>query len=661
MRSTNSSARRIVAALGAGATVLALASIAQPANAASGRRVMKGTAPTWLSHAKDRGALAKGTKVDFGVLLSIRNQAQAEAALKTVSDPSSASYGKWLTNAQFNRAYAPSASDVSAVRSWLRSQGFVVANTFQSGMYVQASGTTAQVEKSFSTTLHSYTYQGQTVHANTSALSLPASTPAAVAGVINGVTGLDQGSTLKKPATSVLPGPPDGFRTGVQPCSSYFGQKTASDKPKAYGSHAPYAVCGYYPKQLESAYGETSLLNSGVDGRGVTVAITDAFAAPTMLFDANHYSSLHGLPTFKPGQYREIRPAKYNVTDPEDAQGWYGEEALDVESVHAMAPGAKVVFVSGADDVTGLDDAWAQTIDNHVADIITNSWTDGTDDISLLGQSYVNFYNEFSLEAALTGITDNFSAGDDGDNSSGGADPASRTVEFPADEPYVTGVGGTSVEIGKQGQWVDEHGWSNSYSQLSGNTWDPAPPGAYSSGGGGGTSVLFGQPFYQRGNVPGSLSKVNGATPMRVVPDISMPGDPNTGIRVGETQVFPDGTYYDEYRIGGTSVASPLLAGVIAVADQRAGHSLGFVNPLYYSLLGTSALHDLVAPKHPVTQVRTDFVNGIDNSDGLSYQLETIDSQGGSLLDTRGYDNETGVGSPNGPRFFNALAARGRH
>ena len=83
---------------------------------------------------------------------------------------------------------------------------------------------------------------------------------------------------------------------------------------------------------------------------------------------------------------------------------------------------------------------------------------------------------------------------------------------------------------------------------------------------------------------------------MRAVPDIAMPGDPNTGFEVGETQVFPDGTYWDQYRIGGTSLSSPLLAGVVAVADQFNRRSLGFINPLYYRMLGTRALHDIVAP-----------------------------------------------------------------
>ncbi len=661
MRLSSSTGRRIVAGLGAGATVLAVVSIAQPASAASARRTLSGSRPAWTSKAQDKGHSARTTRLDFGVLLKMRNQSQAVAKLQDISEPTSADYGKWLTNAQFDASYGPSATDVSSVRSWLRGQGFAVTKTLRSGMYLEVSGTTAQVEKTFATSMHTYQYKGHTVLANTSALSLPSNAPAAVTDAVANVVGVDQGATLKTPAATKLPGPPPGARLGVEPCSSYFGQKTATDKPKAYGKYQPYATCGYYPLQLQAAYGEAGLVKSGVNGKGVTVAITDAYAAPTMYSDAQTYSKLHGLQTFTKGQYRQILPPKFQFTDPSGPQGWYGEETLDVDAVHGMAPGANVVFVAGSNDEQGLNNAWAETIDNHVADIITNSWTFGTtgsDTIKVIGADQKAFFDAFSLEAALTGITDNFSSGDDGDNTAGGTDLKDRTVEFPADEPYVTGVGGTSVEIGANGQWLGEYGWSNSYSSLNakGTKWTPKPPGAYSSGGGGGTSYLFTQPFYQQGKVPASLSKMNGKTPMRVVPDISMPGDPNTGLRVGETQVFPHGTFYSEYRIGGTSLSSPLLAGVIAVADQKAGHALGFVNPLYYSLLGTSALHDLVAPTTPVAQVRTELVNGVNTHKGFDWLLQTVDSNSGTLKDTPGYDNETGVGSPNGPQFFTALA-----
>ena len=646
--------RRVAIGLLASGTVIGLTAAAGAASAApQGRHPLDGSTPKWLHQAHDMGASSSAQQMNFGLLLGMRDQAGAMATLKAISDPSSSSYGQWLTNAQFDARYAPAKSSVTAVQDWLRSEGFQVTKTLPSGMYVEASGSVAKVESAFGTSVHNYTYLGKNVHANNSQLSLPSGTPAAVTGAISGVIGIDQGTALKHTADTE-PGPPPGARYGVQPCSKYYAQKLASDKPPAYGKHQPYAVCGYTPQQYQAAYGESALLKAGINGRGTTVAITDAYAAPTIYQDAQKYNKVHHQPLFKPGQFSQIvpDPNDFDLIDECGAQGWYGEETLDVEAVHAMAPGAKVVYVGATDCSTGLDTAWAETIDNHVADVITNSWTDGTDDITLLGTDYVEFYEQFSTEAALTGITVNFSSGDDGDHTAGGTDLASKTVEFPADLPLVTGVGGTSVFIGRHGQWLDEHGWQTAYSTLTNGAWTPAPPGTYNSGGGGGTSDLFTQPWYQAGKVPASISQANGSTPMRAVPDIAMPGDPNTGFLVGETQVFPDGTYWDQYRIGGTSLSSPLLAGVVAVANQAHHHPLGFINPLYYKLLGTSALHDIVAPTSPVAQVRTDYTNFLDNSQGKFWRLQTVDVQSSTLHDTPGYDNETGVGTPHGPAFF---------
>jgi subtilase family serine protease len=646
--------RKVAIGLLASGTVIGLTAAAGAASAApQGRHPLDGSMPKWLHQARDMGTSASTQRMNFGVLLGMRDQAGAAATLQAISDPSSSSYGKWLTNAEFDARYAPAKSSVTAVQGWLRSEGFQITKTLPSGMYVEASGSVSQVENTFGTSVHNYSYLGKDVHANNSQLSLPASTPAAVTSAVAGVIGVDQGTALKHTADTE-PGPPPGARYGVQPCSAYYAQKVATDKPEAYGKHQPYAVCGYGPQQLQGAYGESALLKAGINGRGTTVAITDAYAAPTIYADAQKYNKVHHQPLFKPGQFRQIVPRSdgFDQTDVCDPQGWYGEETLDVEAVHAMAPGAKVVFVGARDCTTGLDEAWAATIDSHVADVITNSWTSGTDDITLLGTDYVTFYEQFSTEAALTGITVNFSSGDSGDHTAGGTDPASKTVEFPADLPYVTGVGGSSVFIGSHRQWLDEYGWQTDYSTLTNGAWTPAPPGTYSSGGGGGTSQLFTQPFYQAGKVPASISQYYSSTPMRAVPDIAMDADPNTGMIVGETQVFPDGTYWDQYRIGGTSLSSPLLAGVVAVANQVHRHPLGFINPLYYRLLGSSALHDTVAPTSPVAQVRTDYTNFLDNSQGKFWRLQTVDVQTSTLKDTPGYDDETGVGTPRGPAFF---------
>ena len=278
----------------------------------------------------------------------------------------------------------------------------------------------------------------------------------------------------------------------------------------------------------------------------------------------------------------------------------------------------------------------------------------------MLGQASVDFYVQFSLEAALTGITVNFPSGDAGDHTVGGTDLASKTVDFPADVPYVAGVGGSSILINSRGKRRAEYGWQNADAGLSPDrlSWTPAPPGSYSSGGGGGTSVLFAQPFYQAGHVPASISEYFGGQPARAVPDIAMAGDPNTGFEVGQTQAFPDGTYWDQYRVGGTSLSSALLAGVIAVADQLGHRSLGYLNPLYYALLHTSAYYDVTAPTAPLAEVRTDFRNFLDSSHGYLSRLRTIDVQTSTLRSTPGYDDETGVGTP-GPSFFPLLVAAG--
>jgi len=662
---------RLIAALAATATAtgLTLAATGAPANAAahpansksgskSARHSLPQSKPRWLSHATSEGAVADTSSLHFSVLLHLRDQSGAESLAQQLSNPSSASYGNWLTTRQFRSRFAPTAAQANAVKTWLTDQGFTVDSTMPSRMLVSAHGSAATVEKVFGTQMRNYRFNGHRVHANATALSLPATTSSSVVDSIEGIVGLDQGSLLKKPADT-LPGPPTGARYGVQPCSSYFGQKLATKQPEEGGKAQPYAVCGYGPSQLQSAYGTAPMIKKGIDGRGVTVAITDAYASPTILQDANRYAVTHHQPAFKRGQFSQITPGPdgYGMIDECGGNGWYGEETLDVEAVHSMAPGAKVVYVGGADCSSGLDSAWASAIDNHVADVITNSWTDGIDDSSELGQSYVDYYNEYALEAALTGITVSFSSGDSGDHTAGGTDPSAKTAEFPADVPYVTGVGGTSLEIGRNGQWQGEYGWQSAYAQLQGDSWGNF---VYSSGGGGGVSQIFSEPFYQRGVVPTSLSG-SGSSAMRVVPDVALEGDPNTGMEVGETQVFPDGTYYDTYRIGGTSLSSPLFAGVAAVAGQAAGRPIGFANPLLYSLKGTRALHDEVAPRQPVYQVRTDYVNGLDASDGLKYQLQQIDVQTSTLHDVKGYDDETGVGSPNGPTFFSTVSAKLGH
>jgi subtilase family serine protease len=206
---------------------------------------------------------------------------------------------------------------------------------------------------------------------------------------------------------------------------------------------------------------------------------------------------------------------------------------------------------------------------------------------------------------------------------------------------------------------VFELGWETAKRTLdkTTTTWNAA---AVLDGRGGGTSRLFAQPSYQAGVVPSGISQTYGGGAMRSVPDVAALGDPNTGMLVGETQTFPDGSqHYSEYRIGGTSLASPLYAGMFALAQQKAGHAFGLANPVLYAAGRANSIDitktDLAT--YP-GDVRSDYVNGVDASAGYVYSERTFDSDAALTIHVRpGYDDVTGVGVPNGQAWLDAVAS----
>jgi subtilase family serine protease len=221
-------------------------------------------------------------------------------------------------------------------------------------------------------------------------------------------------------------------------------------------------------------------------------------------------------------------------------------------------------------------------------------------------------------------------------------------------------VGGTSLAVDAGGDYLFETGWETGSSNLAKGVWAPTPPGKYTSGSGGGTSRIFTQPWYQADVVPNSIATANGARPrlMRAVPDVAAIADPNTGYLVGQTQAFPDGTSkYNEYRSGGTSLSSPVFAGLVAIAQQAAGHDLGFANPLLYSEAGTPAYHDIVKPAAPIAVVRNNYKNNVNPAGGSFVSLRTLGFDSRLTIHVRrGYDDVTGIGSPNGDVWLEALS-----
>ena len=431
--------KRTILAAAATATALAASVLAAPPAAQGATaRFIPNTHPAWTAHARQLGQAANSSLVHARVYLAPRGGLSAlQAKAAAVSTPGSAQYGKFLTAAQYNATFAPTAAAVRSVSKWLRSSGLRVTGVAAHNRYVTVSGTVAAAEKAFSTQIERYSRNGAAVQAPASTLKVPASIGSAVLTV----SGLDTSPHKAAPATTQDAPPPAGFRNG-RPCSRYYGQVEATDQadfhtplPKFKGQTLAYAPCGYTGPQYRSAYEN----NSSLDGSGVTVGITDAYAAPTIKSDANTYATNHGDGAYAPGQFTQTKVGKANRQSQCGPRGWYGEETLDVEAVHAMAPGANIHYYASAscfddDFITTL----AQVVDDDAVQLVTNSWGDLEQNE---GADNVAAYENIFLQGATEGISFMFSSGDNGDEV---ANSGIKQADYPTSDPYVTSVGGTA-------------------------------------------------------------------------------------------------------------------------------------------------------------------------------------------------------------------------
>ena len=622
-----------------GAAIIAGLAAASPAAEASGRRAVPAAGARVTRGASDRGAVKPDRGVAVRVYLAPKGGERAlAAAVAAVSDPSSSSYHRFIDPAEFRARYQPSRTTVADVSDWLRASGLSVTGVERAARYVTATGTAADAEKAFATELHTFSRHGDTFRAPASRATVPGS----VASKVLGVSGLSTADQLMKPAATY----PDAF-VNARPCSQYYGQVPAAYQsdyktplPRFGGKVLPYSPCGYKPVQFRAAYeGATSLT-----GAGQTVAVTDAYAAPTIRADADTYASRHGDAAFGKGQFTQRNAKKFTHQAECDSTGWYGEETLDVEAVHGMAPGAGVLYYGSASCYDqDFSNTLLRVVDDNKASIVTNSW--GEPEQAESPDMVVAFEQAFQ-QGALQGISFFFSSGDNGDEVQ---NTGIRQADYPASDPYITAVGGTSTGIGANGALAFQTGWGTDKFNLAGNAWDPV---GYLYGSGGGYSSMFNRPDYQAGVVPAGGSDAA----YRAVPDVAMDGDPTTGMLIGETQQFPSGPAYGEFRIGGTSLASPLMAGFQALALQRAGTRQGFLNPALYTAAKRSPNQflDVSGPGPDAGNVRADFANGLDASGGILYTVRTFDQDSGLDGDGSvkpGWDEITGIGVPS-PRYL---------
>ena len=395
---------------------------------------------------------------------------------------------------------------------------------------------------------------------------------------------------LRLVSTASLQAPPDAF------CLDNFG------------------IPCYSPQQIQNAYGLTPILKAGFTGAGQTIIIIDSFGSPTIANDLKTFDADYGLPD--PPSLTVLAPLGTVPFDPTNSTqvGWAFETTLDVEWAHAMAPGANIVVltspVAETEGVQGMPEFLAlekYALKNKLGKIISQSWgaTENTL-FSAAGQQVFEEFEEFYQQAMQANVTVLASAGDSG---SSNVDVNNviypfPTVIFPASSPFVTAVGGTSLYADTSGTYQFEIVWDDHYIGATG----------------GGVSQQFSEPSYQR-SLPASVQTTLGNH--RGIPDVAYNADPNTPILVYVSFLGPQNAGY--YFIGGTSEGSPQWAGIIADANQLAGHPLGFLNRKLYAIgKGSEFFHDIT--------FGSNAFNGFNGVPGYSA--------------TSGWDLATGWGTP---------------
>ena len=382
----------------------------------------------------------------------------------------------------------------------------------------------------------------------------------------------------------------------------------------------------------------------------MTIALVEIGLAPDMLETLQDYTRVNRIESPSAGRYEELSLGRGSACGDE----FNVEEQLDVESSYDMAPLANQLVVGGDscnDGFYGLqalfdaDTAILNGVGGHpLAQIASNSW-EGNDESQPL--NLVSIEHAYLLRAAAEGVSMLFSAGD------------GSGVLTPSSDPYATAVGGTTLGIGRKDPRLFETGWSTGLSFDVRNRW-VLEGEAYASGGG--QSLLWAQPGYQRGVVPSSLAKAPGnrAGLVRALPDISADADPSTGMAVGLLNFNAKGvvTGYVEQPVGGTSLAAPLVAGLVADAEQYR-RPFGFLNWGLYRLTGTHAVNDAL----PITGKSPSRYRGAacDEADCGALSYFPFDVQSWSMagytgqVTRTGYDTMTGIGTPNGQNFVYAL------
>lgn len=561
------------------------------------------------------------------VWLNLHSKDALDDLVGQMYDKSSSNYHQFLTMAQFAERFAPTAKEVTTVRNFLAAHNLKVTGTDKYNLYVTAEGRVGDAQAAFNTNIDRIMVSGKAHRVNASEPKAQG-TAAALISSVQGLSDFEYRSHVSAAINPETGAPYAGLPlSGAGSDGVFFSSQclrppetvtftTSGGTPSATYSGNRYGQnintpppnlpsCGYDAANLQHAYGLNRLYNRSLDGTGQTVMIVDAFGSNTIVADANVFSSLNKLPSLTSSNFAIFAPtgpATCTKTNGCIGGNWQFETTLDVEWAHAIAPGANIVLVLGADNsFTNLDLANLFAIENGFGNVLSNSF--GIPEIALVEflPSELTVENGISEIAAALGISQQVSTGDSGDNLAvDNADFGINSVSAGAnaDSPFVTAVGGTSTFLDSRNNIKLQTGWGFNESRIANPT--PNPPTipplffGFLEGAGGGASVVYAKPRYQKG-VPGKF---------RQTPDISMDADPETGVEIIVTPDSVPGHAKFVEVFGGTSLSSPMFTAFWAIANQAAGGGpIGEAAPTLYEL-GDEAITDVnLTPKDTLLNV----------------------------------------------------------
>ena len=521
-----------------------------------------------IAQATDLGRAVKTDMMRLVVPLKVNDQTALKSFVDHVSSPSDLLYGRFLSQSEFTSLFAPSQSDYDSVAQTLTQLGFQVTAKHPNRLLIEVQAPVATVEAALQTEIHQYQDKnGKLAHAPT----LEPVVDAQLAAKIQGIVGLSSFTSRHKHIRHVKPQDTDPV--------------------------------GFTPPGIRQAYGLTNMTQTGA-GQTVALVEFDGF----LMSDITAFAAQYGLGT---PNVQTVLIDGFNGVPSTGSDSGSDEVTLDIEMIMALAPQAKIVVyeaspTSSDADVLALLNKIAT---DNSASTISNSW--GSPENQMVAAT-MQSENTIFMQFASQGQTSFVASGDDGAYDDG----KTLSVDDPGSQPYSVDVGGTTLTVNGDGSYKSEIAWGSG----------SGPSAASTSGGsGGGISSVWQQPSFQNGL---STTTNMGSTSMRMVPDVALNADPNTGYECyfqGQLQDFG----------GGTSFASPLWAAFAALVNEQrsaTGQSpLGYALPLIYQI-----------------------------GQGSNYTTVFHDITGGTNLyypATAGYDLATGWGSFSGADLFTAMTS----